>query len=123
MSMTSAAEVRTQAVSPELMALGAAFTRLSPSFHAATKRPVSVRRDEAYVAGAAESVAAELPSGNAPVARRFPLRTVAKWKRTDGTGPTKQPGETYSRRRAFAAASAAATRRGAVPPMTSQLAS
>src|SRR5450759_2653517 len=93
MSMTSAAEVRTQAVSQELMALGAAFTRLSPSFHAATKRPVSVRRDEAYVAGAAESVAAELPSGNAPVARRFPLRTVAESKRTDGTGLTTQPGE------------------------------
>src|SRR5450759_1162953 len=93
MSMTSAVEVRTQAVSPELMALGLAFTRLSPSFHAATKRPMPVRRYEAYVEGAAESVPAELPSGSAPVARRLPLRTVAKWKRTDGTGPTKQPGE------------------------------
>src|SRR5665811_2209504 len=80
MSMTSAAEVSTQAVSPELMALGAAFTQMSPSFHAATKRPMPVRRDEAYVAGAAESVPAELPSGNAPVARRFPLRTTAEWK-------------------------------------------
>src|SRR5664279_5555662 len=93
MSMTSAAEVRTQAVSPELMALGAVFTQMSPSFHAATKRPMPVRRGEAYVAGAAESVPAELPSGNAPVARRLPLRTAARSKPTDGRGPTKQPGE------------------------------
>jgi len=47
MSMTSAVEVRTQAVSPELMPLAAGFTRLSPSFHAATNDAMSARLAEA----------------------------------------------------------------------------